>query len=276
VTPRLPIALLVAVYAAASLTAQSTDPSLRFDAASVKPHVPGDSGGGSGRRGRTYVFTNTPLRPIIAAAYRVQLQSSLLVGGPSWIGGNAPPWSGADRWDIVATLPDNTTTAQIPAMLRALLSERFKLIVHTEIRELPAFALVVSRSDKRPGPQLRPAEFDCEAAQAAGLAPAMPGELPPCTSEVGGPGGGIIGRGQRLSSLARMLTQFAGRTVVDRSGLRGGFDFELRFAEATDVPSDATVGLFTALQEQLGLKLQSIQAPMEVIVIDSIERPTPD
>ena len=275
---RLAIALFISVCAPSWLAAQSSDAPIRFDEASVKPHDQGDGRMGSGRRGRTYTVTNMPLRPIIAAAYRVQLQSSLLVGGPSWIGGNAPPWSGADRFDIVATLPDNATSQQVPEMLRALLAERFTLVVHTEVRELPAFALVAARGDKRLGPQLRPAAFDCEAAQAAGLAipPPKHGELPPCTSEVGGPGGGIIGRGQRLSSLARMLTQFAERTVVDRTGLSGGFDFELRFAEATPAPTDAMTGVFTALQEQLGLKLEAIQAPMDVVVIDSVERPTPD
>ena len=167
---RLAIALFISVCAPSWLAAQSSDAPIRFDEASVKPHDQGDGRMGSGRRGRTYTVTNMPLRPIIAAAYRVQLQSSLLVGGPSWIGGNAPPWSGADRFDIVATLPDNATSQQVPEMLRALLAERFTLVVHTEVRELPAFALVAARGDKRLGPQLRPAAFDCEAAQAAGLA----------------------------------------------------------------------------------------------------------
>lgn len=252
-----------------------------FEAASVKANLSGDVRQGGGTRGRTYTATNMPLRPIIAAAYELQLQNFRLVGGPSWIGAGGPPWIGADRFDITATLPENTTARQVPAMLRALLADRFKLVVHTEVREAPSYALVLARSDKRLGPALRRAEVDCEAAEAAGVVipTPKPGDRGPCDSEIGIAGGGILGRGQRLSRLARMMSQFVGRHIVDRTGLTGGFDFELRFSEqatgtgTAPAPGDAP-SLFTALPEQLGLKLESIREPIEFVVIDSVERPT--
>jgi uncharacterized protein (TIGR03435 family) len=109
------------------------------------------------------------------------------------------------------------------------------------------------------------------------IPPAEPGERGLCESEIGG---AILGRGQRLSSLARMLSNFTDRPIIDRTGLAGGFDFELRFpelntpADATGPRTDPASGVFTALQEQLGLKLESTQGKLEFVVIDSVERPT--
>jgi uncharacterized protein (TIGR03435 family) len=164
-------------------------------------------------------------------------------------------------------------------MLRALLKERFKLVVHTEMRDVPMYALVVARGDGRLASQLRRAAIDCEAAEAAGevIPTPKPGERGLCDSEIGGE---ILGRGQRLSALARMLSLFAGRPVIDRTALTGGFDFDLRFPELNTPPAgappggDAGTGVFTALQEQLGLKLESTRGPLEFVVIDSVERPT--
>jgi uncharacterized protein (TIGR03435 family) len=160
-------------------------------------------------------------------------------------------------------------------MLRALLADRFQLIVHTETREAPMYALVFARDDGRLGPGLRKASVDCEAVQAPGTPTAAESNL--CQSEVGG---AILGRGQRISTLARSLSLFTDRPVVDRSGLNGGFDFELRFPELNTPPnaagprSDPSSGVFTALQEQLGLKLESIRGNLEFIVIDKVEHPS--
>ena len=159
-------------------------------------------------------------------------------------------------------------------MLRTPLADRFQLIVHTESREAPMYALVVARNDGRLGPELRKASIDCEAVQVA-RTPAADANL--CQSEVGG---AILGRGQRTSALARSLSLFTDRPVEDRSGLNGGFDFELRFPELNTHPnaagprSDPSSDIFTALQEQLGLKLESIRGNLEFIVIDKVAHPT--
>lgn len=258
----------------------SQQSSVAFEAASVRVNTGGGRFTSAGVRGRSYAATNTPLRPIIAAAYGVALEPRLL-GGPEWIGQGGPPWAGADRFDIVATLPEHALPRQVPAMLQRFLAERFKLVVHREIREAPVYALVLAREDKRLGPELRSAAIDCAVAEASGavIPQPKPGERGECDSEVGLAGGGILGRGQRLASLGRMMAQFVGRPVVDQTGLEGGFDFELRFSEqATRAQPDPAAAdgtsLFRALEEQLGLKLESTRAPIEFIVIDSVERPT--
>src|SRR5688572_5952011 len=261
--------LIIASLAATAAVAFSQEP--RFEAASVKPNTSGGRGGFQTTGGRTYMGTNVAARGLILRAYELMLDNGRLVGGPEWLM--------SARYDIVATLPENSTPRQIPAMLRSLLADRFKLIVHTEVREAPAYALVLARNDKRLGSQLRKAPVDCGLASDPGftMPASQPGEPPPCELEIGGE---IRGRGQRMEVLARMLIQFVGRTIVDKTGLTGGFDFDIQFAEAAagggdgrgaDLPS-----VFTALQEQLGLKLESIREPLEFIVIDSIEQPDPN
>jgi uncharacterized protein (TIGR03435 family) len=242
--------------------------SVTFDAASVKPNTSGDTIMRGSTRGRTYVATNMALRRIILAAYELQLMDFRLVGGPSWIG--------SDRFDIVATMSETATPQEVPSMLRALLAERFKLVVHTETREAPMYALVLARGDSRLGPQLRHATVDWEAEEAAGRAvpSPKPGEQQICQRQIGS---GILGRGQSMSSLGRMLSVFVERRVVDRTGLTGGFDFDLQFAETKTATSpELGGGIFTALNEQLGLKLESIRGPLEFVVIDSVEMPTPN
>jgi uncharacterized protein (TIGR03435 family) len=236
-----------------------------FEAASVKPNTSGDFRVRGGTQGRIYTAVNMPLRRIVATAYEVQLESFRLVGDQALL---------SDRFDITATFPESATARDVPAMLRALLAERFKLVVHAETREAPIFALVVARRDGQPGPGLHQAALDCVAAQAAGriIPPPEPDQQPLCESEISDR---IRGRGQPLSSLARMLTVFVQRRVEDRTGLSGGFDFELQFEGAAAGPGiDSSGALITALQEQLGLRLESIRAPVEFIVVNGVEAPT--
>lgn len=251
-----------------------------FEAASVKANLSGDSRMGARISGRTYTATNMPLRPVIATAYGIPgPQSYRLRGGPSWIGPDSPPFVGGDRFDIEATLPDGATPADLPAMLRGFLAERFKLVVHTEMQEAPMYALVLARNDGRLGSRLRRAAIDCEAMRAKGelIPEPKPGERPACDAEIGG---AILGRGQRLTTLARYLTPFVGRPVVDRTGLTDAFDFDLEFPELNAGPgqagpsTDAGGGPVTALQEQLGLKLEPMRGSLEYVVIDRIEKPT--
>jgi uncharacterized protein (TIGR03435 family) len=258
-----------------------TGTTVTFEVASVKRNNSGGLAMNLGRpfKGRTYTATNVALRNVIALAYGIPV--ARVLGGPSWIGAASTDlrFVGGDRFDISATLPQDSSVDQVPAMLRALLADRFKMVVHKEAREAPMYALIVARTDGRLGPQLRKASIDCEAAQAAGtvIPAAKPGERGLCDSEVGG---AILGRGQRITALARMLSVFADRPIIDQTGLKGGFDFDVRFpeletpADATGPRADPSTGIFTALQEQLGLKLESTRSKLEFLVIDNVQHPT--
>jgi uncharacterized protein (TIGR03435 family) len=249
--------------------------SVKFEVASVRANKSGDLAMPARTRGRTYTATNMPVRYLVASAYGVP--AARVLGGPAWIGSAsvAMPLIGGERFDVLATLPEGVGPNDVPSMLRVLLAERFNLVAHIEMREAPMYALVVDRTDRRLGPRLRQASIDCDAVDPATMPAAKPGERGPCGSELGGE---IIGRGQRLTTLARMLSFFAGRPVVDRTNLAGGFDFDLRFPELDTPPDgrnagDAGGGIFVAVQEQLGLKLEPIRGPLEFVVIDSVERP---
>ena len=255
--------LMVAVLISIPAAGQSP----LFEAASVKPNTSGDLRARGGTRGRIYTAVNMELRRIVSAAYGLQLEGFRLVGDQALL---------SARFDITATFPETATPRDVPAMLRALLADRFKLVAHTETREAPIFALVLARRDGRTGPGLRQAALDCVAAEATGrvIPPPEPDQPATCESEISDR---IKGRGQPMSALARMLTAFVQRRVVDRTGLSGGFDFDLQFEAAASGPTvDAAGNVITALQEQLGLRLESTRAPVEFVVVDKVESPTPD
>jgi uncharacterized protein (TIGR03435 family) len=277
-----------------------------FDAASIKRNTSGAPGSYVGRQpGGRFRAANATLLELIEFAYDVE----------SFRIAEAPPWVSSDRWDIVATLgapsspaprgtPDDTILA-----LRTLLTARFTLELKSEPRPTPIYALVMARADGRLGPALHPSAIDCLALMAArnsrpaagaaavppapGTSPPAPGASrgasgPPC--EVQGRVGSIQSNGAPLSALASMLARRVQRPVVDRTGLTGGWDFVLTYTpDASQIapgavapgtplpPADPNApSLFTALQEQLGLKLDSDRAPMEVLVVEHVEAPSPD
>jgi uncharacterized protein (TIGR03435 family) len=272
-----------AVVAAAS---QDASPSATFEVATVKPNKSGEPRQFIQRQpGGRVTVTNMPLRALITFAY--QLAPFQLVGGPSWLA--------ADRFDMVAKLEGNpefpapgSGPDPIQLAMRGLMADRFKLKTHHETREMEIYALVTVKPGV-PGPALKPATTDCAAQAKAGPRAGGPPQPPasgvvPC-GIMGSPGIIRFG-GFPLSQLATMLSGQSGRMVVDRTGLAGSWEFELHFAAeqrgqpppGVDVPApdpDAP-SLFTALQEQLGLKLESTKAPVDVLVIDSAEPPTPD
>jgi uncharacterized protein (TIGR03435 family) len=236
-----------------------------FEAASVRANNSSDGRISGGTRGRIYTAVNMPARMIISSAYGLQLQGRL-EGGPGWVR--------SERFDITATLPAGASVRQVPEMLRALLAERFKLVVRKEVEQAPGYALVLARQDGRLGPGLRRAALDCVSEDAAGrdIPAPKPGEDPPCQSQVDD---AIRGRGQPLSTLARLLQVFVKRPVVDRTGVTGGFDFDLLIpVQTTAVATDAGGGIFTALQEEFGLRLESTTLPIDIVTIERIERPT--
>jgi len=295
----LAISIVTGAMTAPALRAQS--PQARaggptFEVASVKPNNSGDGRVFVQNQLGRFTATNVTLRLLIRNAY--QLQDFQISGAPSWLG--------SDHFDIVAKMGGN---AQDPAvaeqsqgptplqlMLRSLLVERFRLAVHSETKELPIYALVVARGDGRLGPELRRSETDCAALMAAargrgGLPPPpQPGERMACGIRIGM--GNIAIGGATLAQLANGLSMFTGRTVVDRTGLTGTFDVNLTWtpeqlpprAPGTAIDQPIRVNgvdidpngpsIFTALHEQLGLKLDSQRGPVDILVIDHAERPT--
>jgi len=251
-----------------------------FEVASIKENVSAsDNASVRAQPGGRVSVSNNSLRNIIRNAYNVQ--NYQIIGGPDWIN--------TTRWDITAKAPDDAPPPQLLLMLRTLLADRFKLAVRNETREFPIYALIIARPDGKPGSQLRASSVDCAAVFAAAKAK---GEVPPPTTN-GRPTcgtrvtrGNMMTTGVTMADLARNIAPFAGRPVVDKTGLTGAFDIDLTW-EPEDAPgpdgtarpaAPSTDGghLFTAIQEQLGLKLDSQRGPVDVLVIDSAQRPTED
>jgi uncharacterized protein (TIGR03435 family) len=256
---------------------QVAEPGPSFDVASVKQNKSGERTGPHFRyEGSQLVVVNNNLFTIMRGAWG--LPPDQLLGGPDWVR------SERERFDILAKAPDGTTRPQMQLMARALLADRFKLKTHLETRSAPIYALVVARPDGKLGPKLSPMTFDCKswlAARNRGERVAPPpsnGERLTCGSQSSI--GSIRGGGQ-IADLALVLSflDVLGRPVVDRSGLTADYEFELRWSPDSDrarpVNPDLP-SLFTALREQLGLKLEAATGPVEMLVIDSAERPTPD
>jgi uncharacterized protein (TIGR03435 family) len=251
-----------------------------FEVASIKPNKSGEVRTtmlGMQPGGR-FSVTNLSLRSLIRMAY--QIQDFQLSGGPKWID--------SDRFDVVAKADRGYTPAQLPLMMQALLADRFKLTVHTESRALRLYALVLDRRDGRMGPRIHSSNVDCDALIASG-APPPPFELgkaPPCTTNMSR--GHLVANGMTMAGLASTLSVQASAIVVDRTDQPGGFDLELEWTPQSPAPAPvdgATAGggeaasgpsIFTAVREQLGLKLDPQRGPVNVIVIDHVEQPTPD
>jgi len=272
---------MLAAVLTAFTAAQSTSPAKppAFEVASVKPNTSGD-----GRvlmtpqPGGRLNLVNVPLRLMIRYAYRVQ--DFQVVGGPDWIS--------TARFDVVAKAEGgNPSQEELQLMLRSLLADRFKLVVRPDTREMPTYSLVPARADGKTGAQLRKSDANCGPATAPSAPPA-PGQLPSCGSMLGF--GNLKARGSTMAALASALSTFAGRIVVDRTGLAGGYDVDLNWTPdqiprpVGDQPvqvNGVTVdpngpSLFTALQEQLGLKLESTKGPVDVLVVERAEKPAED
>jgi uncharacterized protein (TIGR03435 family) len=293
------IVLLAGMLFAAAALAQpqeAVDENVTFEVASVRPNTSPDNKMMLGvQPGGRFNAVNVPLFALIRSAYA--LQEFQLVGGPDWIK--------TEKFDIVAKAAQDFPVP-VPGgppspgqlMLRSLLKERFKLAVRREAREMPIYALVRARQDGKLGAELKPSTLDCEAIGAARLArgekpePPKPGERPVCGIRMGF--GELAGGGFPLSNLASSLVQTVERTVVDKTGLSGPYDFYVKWTpdrlppRPAGLPADQPIrmngvaidpngpSIFTALQEQLGLKLEASRGPVNVLVILSVERPTPD
>jgi len=205
-----------------------------------------------------------------------------IVGGPKWID--------EDRFNVMATVTGQWTSQRMREMVRTLLADRFKLSAHAETRELPTYMLVAGPNQPLRIRRSIVDEAACQARRAAvqrreQVPPPVPGAPPICGSGRTSPGT-ITAVGGSMSSLASSLGQFVSRSVSDRTQLTGPFDFELKWTPDVlpQVPADTPPlnidpngpSIFTALQEQLGLKLESTRGPVDIVVIDRIDHPTED
>ena len=281
------LALTICLAAAVAVVVLAQDKTPTFEVASVKANKSGESNGRlQGLPGGRVQATNMPVRPIITFAY--QIAGYQLIGGPGWLA--------SDRYDLNAKMEENvSTTPAVPGAtapnpmqlaLQNLLEDRFKLKVHRETREMDIYALVLARPGGSPGPGMKPTTTDCAAVAAAAAAAAREGKPPIPFGAPGQPLCGIQGNtgkirfgGLPARSFPAAFSGPAGRMVVDRTGLTGRWDFELTFAveaRGPDAPpADPNApSLFTAIQEQLGLKLDATKARVDVMVIDRIEKPT--
>ena len=262
--------LLVVAVAGLSLAAQQ--PASSFEVVSIKRSPPDAPPGRAGLNpGGRYVLSNGPVRVLIGIAYPSPTNEII----------NAPDWVTNENYDVTGLAGPAATFPQVAEMLKTMLADRMKLVAHYEMRERPVYELLLAFSDGRPGPGLRPSKVDCVALEAAARArneipqpPPPSGPVPPCTLRRGN--GVMEANAWSMAPLAENLRGSAGRVVIDRTGLTGEYDFKLEWAPDPANTTDTRPSLFTALQEQLGLKLQSSTAPLPVVVIDSIVRPTSD
>jgi uncharacterized protein (TIGR03435 family) len=238
-----------------------------FEAASVKRNRTGERTQNTILAGGRYSATNVPLRMMIRSAYGIQ--DFQLLGGPAWLS--------TDGYDVNAKAASDAPPDRLFAMVRSLLEDRFGLVAHREQRNLPIYELVRVASDKLGG-NLRVSTAECKGPPDVAARPRC-GILKNF--------GEVRGTGATLAQLAASLAPFTGRTVQDRTSLGSAFDFEFRFMPdgvafplppgvAPPAANAESPSLFTALQEQLGLKLEAATASVEVFVIDRVERPTED
>jgi uncharacterized protein (TIGR03435 family) len=240
-------------------TAQA--PKLSFDVVSIKPNVSGNAGDQLMMQpGGRFTAVNIRVASLIGNAYG-EIPRMKIVGGPDWIQ--------SDRFDILAKAARESSNAEYQEMMRSLLADRFALIAHMETRDMPVYALVIARADGRLGPGLHKSDIDCS----KGRPPILPSGLRPCT--MSGALGLVRGRAIPIDSLISNLTFNVSRAVMNQTGLTGYYDIDLSWSPEQTIDA-ALPSLFTALQEQLGLKLESTHGPVDVLVIDRVEKPKPD
>ncbi len=256
-----------------SATAQTLDPDgPAFEVATVRENKSETRFQLEVLPGGRFNAINMTLWQILSVAYPINGRfpdEIQLVGGPGWIK--------SARFDIIAkvegspaldtnkpgstvTDADRNSVERIRLMLRRLLADRFKVRLHQETQQLPIYELVMAKRGEGPGPALRTAVPDCGSV-CGSIRSATPGD--------------VIATSVSMGSIAHTMSLWVGRTVVDKTGIDGAMDFTLRFAPDGTTDS-AAPSIFTAVQEQLGLRLEPATGPIVVMVIDSAERPTPD
>jgi uncharacterized protein (TIGR03435 family) len=274
------VTLAIAIVAAIA-PAQTQTPARAFEATSIRRNPPRDALPIAVVRGDRFIAPGTTVRDLIRVANLVE--EIQITGGPAWIE--------SERFAIEASTGPGITAEDARAMIRAMLADRFTLKTHTEKRDLQGFSLVAVRGNTN---DRRPSGPDCAPLRSPAGIPAPPPPPPP-------PAGGQVlpltagtalskcgaalgpfwfsARAITFEQFATLLARTIRRPVVDRTNLTGPYDFDLTFQPESAAPSPIAApadapSIFTAVQEQLGLKLDPQRVPTDVIVIDSVERPS--
>lgn len=250
----MPARILLSLLAIVTIPAASAQVRSEFDVASVKPNKLND---------RLVTIDVGPGGLFNARGYTVKLLIQRAYGVMGWNISGGPGWLDNDRFDVSAkaTVPGNLTEKQLQPMLRALLADRFKLKLHEAAKEIDGYALVVARS----GPKVKPS------AQT---------EEHPDTFRLNATG--LTGQAISMPDFARYVGGKLGLIVVDKTGLNGLYDTNAKWTVDTDEPTGGAIAadprealksaVFTALQEQLGLKIAAQKITIQTLVIDSVEK----
>lgn len=255
-----------------------------FEVASIKPADPSPMGRmmvNMNTDAGMLRYTNVSLKDCIRVAYRVK---DFQVEGPDWIGDT--------RFNITAKLPEGSSEKQVPEMLQTLLAERFKLTLHRDTKEHAIYALVADKG----GPKLKPAEVPTGEAAAAAGSGSRGGGRGNMMMMMGPDGVHVKAASATLAGLGEMMSRFTDRPIVDMTGIQGQYDFDLAFSPESmrgmpgggmrgpgpggpgggeghpaDAASDSGGTIFDAVQKY-GLKLEARKAPMEILIVDHMER----
>ena len=259
-----------------------------FDVVSVRPNItagPGGRGGGS-TRPQQFAVQNATLKTILRRAFgapgqlgpgtMMDLLEQQVAGGPEWVA--------TDKFDITASTTTATEPERMRLMVQRMLAERFQLKAHWEKREMPVYVMTMARPDGRPGPGVTlKSDAECEKGRGDGPPPmpqpGAPMPAPRCGFIMFGPGTLSAG-GLPMDWFASTLSNVPvitsiDRPVINRTNLKGNYAFELKFAAPLSPnPDPDRPQLMTAMEEQLSIRLESTRAPVDVLVIDRVEKPT--
>jgi uncharacterized protein (TIGR03435 family) len=281
------ISILLLLAYAATVQSQpqardATATSWAYETVSIRPANPiaDRESGGTEELSDGYKATNVTLLTLIRRAYGIEIRNQIS-GGPGWLNSDAYDIQAkldASAADALKKLTPTEKNSARQQMLQALLADRFKLIVHRENRELSVYVLVVGKN----GPKLHQSKLGTN-----------PDEIHDSSLESGRGGGKIFAPSTSTRNFAGMLTLALGRTVLDKTALTGFYNVTLQWtadraqapapnaldngqrgAESPSASDPSWPSIFTAIQEQLGLKLEEGKGPVEIIVIDHVERPS--
>jgi bla regulator protein BlaR1 len=271
------VKLILTAFALVLTSAQQTfaqaPQNISFETASVRPSKSDSINRGIRAAGEQFTATNVWVEDLIRVAYQLRINDERLIGLPGWaqtatytVVAKAP---GGVKLTLPNLVPDGGPPSTLALMVRGLLADRFRLKIHTEARPMPAYALVMAQRDRKPGRNL----VECST-------------LPdPSKCGIRSPGFRLVGDGISMGRLSNMLSMMVQRDVVDRTELDGAYDITLDYTpdQSLAPPFGAPVpgapdgpSLFTALEEQLGLKLEPTKTAVEFFVVDSVAQPEPD
>ena len=227
------------------------------------------------------VLINVPARTLVLNAFPIRTMPVEVIG--------LPAWADSERYDVQARTRPGVSPDELQNMWRTLLARRMKLAAHYETRQRPGYNLVFARKDRSLGSELKPQPAECNASRQgppAGLVGGSSREQPPSLDAeqyvLQSCGGRLTFRNTvyaghiAFTEIVDLISRAIGRTVIDRTGLVGRFSLKLTFAAQPEITAekDAPPSIFTAVEEQLGLKLESTTTDATVLIVDGIERPS--